>query len=272
MASDTAATASTNDLATRWLVNLGLDVSKATLGLYLLGTVVSLFYYSRFSILTLDLIRSQSILIGCYVISAYCVIPVTVLWLCKKIANVWLAIAIIFVTTGVLDGAILHLAEYRGFAMVLPSAVMFALQLSFFISIESVVRTLRERDILVQFTLVPPKARSSILLIACLFHFSYVLFPRIPMYLGGARPMRVLVFTKTANLASVRMSGLKPTRNFNGTMDAFPMDLLYESDKDAYFLTEIKANGAVLDHLVTRIHKDEIQRVDYQTPQWVTWR
>ena len=50
------------------------------------------------------------------------------------------------------------------------------------------------------------------------------------------------------------------------------MDLLYESDKDAYFLTEIKANGAVLDHLVTRIHKDEIQRMDYQTPQWVTWR
>src|ERR1700730_1206966 len=122
--SDKAATASTNDLATQWLVNLGLDVSKATLGLYLLGTVVSLFYYSRFSILTLDLIRAQSILIGCYVIVAYCVIPVMVLRLCKEIANVWLAIAIIFVTTGVLDGVILHLAEYRGFAIVLLSAVM----------------------------------------------------------------------------------------------------------------------------------------------------
>jgi hypothetical protein len=50
------------------------------------------------------------------------------------------------------------------------------------------------------------------------------------------------------------------------------MYLLYEFDKDAYFLTEITADRVVFSHLVTRIQKDEIQRMDYQTPKWVTWR
>src|ERR1700744_1622279 len=113
MASDKALPSSTNDLATQWLVSLGLDVSKATLGLYLVGTVVSLCYYSRFSILTLDLIRGQSVLIGCYVVAIYCVIPVIALWLGKKTANVWMAIAALIITIAGLDGLILHLAGYR---------------------------------------------------------------------------------------------------------------------------------------------------------------
>lgn len=60
---DNAATALTDDLATRWLLKLGLSVIKASLGLYLLETLALLFYYSCFNTSTwisLGLKRSSS--------------------------------------------------------------------------------------------------------------------------------------------------------------------------------------------------------------------
>lgn len=266
------ATPSTIDLPTQWLVNLGLDVSKLTLGVYLLGTIASLIYYSRFSILTLDLIRTQSILVGCYVVTAYCILPAATLRACKEVPNASRAIITVLVVIYAADFVIIRFAGYRGWTLSALSSVMVALQLSFFIVLDSVKQSKRERRMLVRFTVIPKKARSAVLLVPCLFHFSNVLLPHIPMYLGGAQPMNVEVFTEKANLASVRMSGVKPSRNFNGTLDSFQMNLLYESDKDAYFLTELTSNGAIFAHLVTRIHKDEIQRMDYQTPEWVNWK
>ncbi|HJX85172.1 MAG TPA: hypothetical protein VJ723_12585, partial [Candidatus Angelobacter sp.] len=69
--------------ARNWLSALGTDAAKLGLVLYLLGLLASSFYYSRFSILTLDFTKTQSILIGVYIVALYAVVPAVVLFVLR---------------------------------------------------------------------------------------------------------------------------------------------------------------------------------------------
>ena len=64
-----------------WLTGLGFDEAKLGLLLYVLGMVTSSLYYSRFSIATLDLAKTQSILLGIYVVALYAVLPAAALFI-----------------------------------------------------------------------------------------------------------------------------------------------------------------------------------------------
>jgi hypothetical protein len=63
----------------QWPVGLSVDVAKVGLALYLLGIFVPIVYYSRFSIPTLDFLKTQAILLGFYVIAAYPPVPILII-------------------------------------------------------------------------------------------------------------------------------------------------------------------------------------------------
>src|SRR5580704_16426717 len=71
-----------------WLMDLGLDVAKLGLFLYLIGLIASSLYYSRFSISALDLAKSQSILLGIYVLGLYVGLPGATLFCLRKVNGV----------------------------------------------------------------------------------------------------------------------------------------------------------------------------------------
>jgi hypothetical protein len=99
----TEGTSSDSGIPAGWLAALGSDTAKTTLGLYLIGTITSVVYYSRFSVLTLDLIKAQAILVGCYVIALYLAVPITTLWLLRDVSRKWLVVSVFFVALSQLN-------------------------------------------------------------------------------------------------------------------------------------------------------------------------
>jgi hypothetical protein len=257
-------TESGSGFASGWLAALGTDVTKITLGLYLLGTLVSIVYYSRFSILSLDFIKAQAILVGCYVIVSYLVVPVATLWAMRGVTNNLLIIGILLAVLAGSDALILFEAGSRNVTFALALVTMLLLQFCCFVEVKGLSAP--------RLRLVPSKWRSAAVVVLFCVHFALTIFPGIPMYLGGARPLSVQIVTKTAGLAEIRVVPPTKNRNLNSSMDSYSLHLLYETEKETYFLTEVTSSGTVIGHLVTRIPRSEIVRVDYQTPKWVTWR
>jgi len=58
----------------------------------------------------------------------------------------------------------------------------------------------------------------------------------------------------------------------NNAIDSFSLRLLYETDKDAYFVNDLQSEGNLIGYSVMRLKKDEIVRMDYATPRWVQWK
>src|ERR1022692_1988278 len=68
---------------TPWLSLRGMDVAKAGVGLYILGMMISCIYYARCHILALELTRTQSILLGAYVVVLYLGVPAGLIWIAQ---------------------------------------------------------------------------------------------------------------------------------------------------------------------------------------------
>jgi hypothetical protein len=258
--------------ASGWLATLGSDVTKITLGLYLIGTLVSIVYYSRFSILSLDFIKAQAILVGCYVIATYLAVPVVTLWVMRRMTNNRLITGAFLAVLASSDTLILLEAGSRKLAFALGLFTMMLLQFCCFVEVGKPDLPIRKARSGTRFHLVPSKSRSAGLVVLFCVHFALTIFPGIPMYVGGSRPLPVQIFTKTTSLPEITVAPYTKNRNFNPSIDSYGLQLLYETDKEMYFLTDVTASGAVIMHLVTRIPRSEIVRVDYQTPKWVTWR
>jgi len=84
-------------------------------------------------------------------------------------------------------------------------------------------------------------------------------------------PLRVQVFTKTAELPANRFVDSKNHPQINKSLDSYALQLLYETDKDVYFLYDLQTGDTLIGYSVMRLKKDEILRIDYMTPKWVRW-
>lgn len=255
-----------------WLATLGSDVTKVALGLYLLGTITSILYYSRFSILTLDFVKAQSILVGCYVLGAYLAIPFGILWVLRCTESNVLIACTFFASLLIFDLVILYAVEQRGIMIVLALATMLPVQLIAFLEGASILDSVSQRRAEFRFRLVPGKLQAAKTAILACVHFSLLIYAGIPMYLGGAKPMEVWIVTKTEGIAKTPLDPPDGKPNSNGAPTSYGKMLLYETDKDMYFLTDVKGNGVLLERIVSKIPRSEILRVSYDTPLWVTWR
>src|SRR5215218_9394497 len=61
------------------LLSVGRDLTLAGALLYVTGLMVSLFYYSRFGIFSLDIIRPQCMLIAMFIVSLYYFLPLAII-------------------------------------------------------------------------------------------------------------------------------------------------------------------------------------------------
>jgi len=255
-----------------WLADLGLDTAKLGLLLYVLGLLASNLYYSRFSILTLDLAKTQCILVGVYIVLLYAVAPAITLFAAKGIRSATI-VSVWFVIVLCLLDLILGLAVgLRRFSLFGVAFLTAALQFFCFTDFTSLGRSLRARRQEMAFMLPPPRAKAMFFALAFCLHFSLSWFPRIPGYLGGAKPLPVQVFTKTPDLPANRFVVSKNHPQINKSIDSFALHLLYETDKDAYFVYDLQAEDNLVGYSVMRLKKDEIVRIDYNTPKWVRWR
>jgi hypothetical protein len=90
--------------------------------------------------------------------------------------------------------------------------------------------------------------------------------------LGGAKPLAVQVITKTPDLPANRFVSSKNEPKINNAIDSFSLRMLYETDKDVYFVSDLQSEGSLIGSSVMRLKKDEILRMDYTTPRWVQWK
>ena len=58
----------------------------------------------------------------------------------------------------------------------------------------------------------------------------------------------------------------------NSAMDSYSLRLLYETDRDVYFVSDLKSEDNLIGYSVMRLKRDEILRMDYATPKWVQWK
>lgn len=262
----------TRSIFRNWLSDLGFDAAKLGLLLYVLGLLASSLYYSRFSILTLDLAKAQCILVGIYIVILYAAIPATTLFTMKNVARSGVIVLVFFGVLGIFDSIAAWAMGYRDAILVRVALLTAILQFLLFCDFAGFLRALVKRRMQVVFLLPPPRTRA--LLFAMLFcvHFSLSWFPQIPTYLGGGRPLSVQVFTKTADLPANRFVDSKNHPKINKSLDSFTLRLLYETDKDVYFVSDLEAGGSFAGYSVMRLAKSEIVRIDYITPKWVEWR
>jgi len=255
-----------------WLTDLGFDAAKVGLLLYVLGLVVSSLYYSRFSIATLDLAKTQSILLGVYVAGLYAGLPAAALFSLRRIPWAGVIAAVFVAVLCGLDGILAYAVSYRSRSLFSVVASTLVLQFFFFADFLSLVRSLLAARLRIDFALPPPRGKALLFSLLFCAHFSQLWFPQIPAFLGGGKPLPVQVFTKTADLPANRFVMSKNQPKINNAMDSFSLRLLYETDRDVYFVSDLKSDGNLIGYSVTRLKRDEILRMDYATPKWVHWK
>jgi len=255
-----------------WLTDLGFDAAKLGLLLYVLGLVASSLYYSRFSIATLDLAKTQSILLGIYVVGLYAALPAAALFSLRRIPWVGIIAAAFVVVLCGLDCSLAYAVSYRSRSLLSVVALTLVLQFFFFADFLSLVRSLLAGRLRIDFALPPPKGKSLAFAVLFCAHFSQFWFPQIPAFLGGGKPLSVQVFTKSPDLPANRFVMSKNQSKINTAMDSFSLRLLYETDRDVYFVSDLKSEGNLIGYSVMRIKRDEILRMDYSTPKWVQWK
>lgn len=255
-----------------WLTDLGFDAAKLGLLLYVLGLVASSLYYSRFSIATLDLAKPQSILLGVYVVGLYAGLPAAALYSLRRIRRVGVIAAVFAAVLCGLDSVLAYAVSYRSLTLLSVVALTLVLQFFFFADFLSLVHSMLASRLGMDFTLPPPRGKA--LLFALLFcaHFSRFWFPQIPAFLGGGKPLPVQVFTKTSDLPANRFVMSRNQPKINNAMDSFSLRLLYETDRDVYFVSDLNSDGNLVGYSVMRLKRDEILRMDYSTPKWVEWK
>ena len=223
-----------------WLSTLGLDTAKFSLMLYVLGLFSSSFYYSRFSILTLDFAKTQSILVGLYVLLLYAAVPTATIWGVREMP-VGRATVLSFTVPFVVWTALGLVIGNRGISLMLASVSATFLQFVLFVDLGILWRSLRRRETTVALVLPPGRGKTAILALLFCMHFSEFWFPGIPAYFGGGRPIPVQVFTRTSDLPASRFVNSKDQPQINTAIDSFSLRLLYESGQDIYFISDLEA-------------------------------
>jgi hypothetical protein len=244
-----------------WVKEGSWDWAKAGAALYALGLLITSIYFLRFSILSIDLLRPQSIIVGLYFVLLYLLLPAVFLLLLTPLK--W--------NTGVLVGFILLLvAKELALRLLVGTPPAAAVILILVLQLVAFVRLNLDRpkasEPLLRFEVVPKDVFAATAFVLLLVTFAATIYGSIPGYLGGGRPILVQVFTDTADLPSNRFMRTKNIPQINMAIPSFRLNLLYESEDYLYFVAE--ARGRMKGYSIMKLRRDEVLRMDYITPVW----
>lgn len=202
----------------------------------------------QLSILSLDVTKPQSILIGIYFAVFFIGVPRLFLLIINEL-KVQKSITFFLFISGVIakNFCILLLVKYPSLPLIVcVSSIEFLHHYD-----------LRSKML----NLIPKNYKTYIAALLLSISFSFFIYPRIPVFLGGAKPIQILVYPKNQELLKNRFSKSNPNSVF----------LLYESEKDLYIIRELKTNGIVIQKNVIRIKKQDIEKIIYTNPVWLNF-
>lgn len=254
--------AATQKLEHGWLNGVAIDTAKLGLLLYVCGLFSFSCYYSQFRILSIDLAKPEAILIGFDIVCLFAVLPQLLDGSGEKLKlrerPRLLAVSLFLL---VIDFACAWFLDHRQLAAIAVAALTVVIQI---VAVKSIAVIHGGKSLTGRAGLV------GVLILSCI-QFSFCWLPKIPAYYGGGRPYEVQIFTKTADLPANRFFNYKNQPKINNSIDSFKLRLLYETDKDLYFVDDLREGSNTIGYSVMRIKRDEISRVDYETPKWLRW-
>lgn len=253
-----------------FLARLPIDLAKFGVALYLLGLFTSAFYFSQYGILALDLARPQAVLIGVYIFLFYGALPASILLLLKDRRSPLLQIIVFCLMLCIKNAVLMYALDYRLPSLCILAFVTSFFEFLFFAQQSSLLRSIGKKGLVLRLSAVPSLPKAVVFTIIFSVHFALFIFPFIPSYLGGARPLRVHIYPKTTDLPLSRFADSKNNPQINPSFDSFEVFLIYESDKDLYFVEELPSEWGLEGYSVMRLKKDEILRIDYPAPRWVS--
>lgn len=233
-----------------------LDATKIALALYITGLFISSVYYLTFSILSLDLLRAQSILIGAYFVAAFAAVPALTLLALESLKRPWTITIIFVLVLAGKDLAIAYVLELGGATTIL----LVVLQMAMFASFTG---GWRERPLVIEYRPLTFGGPQVAALVALMLVFATRVYGQIPGYLGGGRPIPVTVLTDPQDLPANRFIQT-PGTAVNTKLLSHRLSLLYEGGDQMYFVA--KSSRSMEGYSIMRLRRDKVLRMDYVTP------
>jgi hypothetical protein len=231
-----------------FLVPGSKDPIKAGAIIYILGLVCSIFYFSQFNILSIDFLKPNAIIIGIYIWVYFVWVPRASLLGIRgmKRPKIYIEWALLFFfLMAIFNIGILLLLGNGIWNVIVEGCII------------SIVVLMYHTDFWKgRLTVTPSLLKScSFGFIFCLL-FAYFIFPKIPHQFAGGEPMEVKVFLKDSSLLYSRFTNR--------------VRLLYESDKEYYFIEKIvDANtGILFQYTVKKINKSDVRKIEFTKSNW----
>lgn len=236
-----------------------VDATKLALVLYLIGLIISSVYYVRFSILSVDLLRPQCIIVGAYFVILYVGVPALALYALRAIKPLYLMLLLFVTTVAVKDFALARALGVSPWVAALLTLLQAVSAIGF-----PVTGPVLQRVKQVEFHMIDGSIKRIVCVGAAAVIFATALYGRIPGYLAGGRPLLVRVFTDPDHLPFNRFIAANAKPQVNPDHKSYKLLLLYESEDYLYFVAH--SHGAVKGYAIMRIQRTHVRRMDYVTP------
>ena len=248
----------TSDTNSSTLKNQVWDFAKSGIAFYLLGLFVVFMYFTQLQILSVDLIKPAAIIIGIYVMVLLVIIPWLLLFFLNLLpSKAWLhniafAIMLFFV--------FLFLQWYfNGWSMFsFIFAILFSGCIYSYFHSGNFVST--------KLSFYTSYNRMGIFAVIIGLLFSISLYPQLPQYLGGGKPIPVKVYPEDRQLMLSQFS--MEDYDSDGCISA---SLLYEGNDDYYFIDEIKemTTNVLVEFRIHKVQKKLIKKLIFRKSNWI---
>jgi len=260
------------------------DLAKIGGILYLSGIFVTFIYFTQFHILSVDLLKTNAIVLGVYVWIYADILPRILLLLVNQFKT---PRRLYFALLVIVAYSLLQWAAFETFDL---RTVLFALLASGIVicyffgpgganepdAVAHAEGTTpsggKPKSVLSKNLLAGPQAitRIGFFVFFLASVFAVGIYPNIPQYAGGGQPMLVRVQIKPEDTLVLKSRFIPDSLDKE---NCFYRDLLYESDKDYYFIENVrdKHTHLLFEIRIHKIEKELIRKIIFTKPNWLTY-
>lgn len=237
-----------------------IDFVKIGAGLYLIGLVVMFVYLVQLNVLSIDLIKPQAIVIGLYVWLLADTLPKMVSLMLSKFRLSAMSDHLLFITLLFL---VYNLIVWliSGFSI---KGVVFAFLMVLAVLVFGGFNSKTTAD-----TPAAPASSSYLLVVVFCVLFSISLFPNIPQYFAGGKPVLVKIFPADKAVFLSQFSRREP--DADGMIEA---DLLYEGGDSYYFIQNVTLDSSdiIFNYRIKKIKKDQVKKIEFTKQNFITFK
>lgn len=239
------------------------DLAKIGVAFYIIGLLVTFIYYTQLQILSVDLVKPAAIILGIYVWALVVLLPRIVLCAMdllkikrSTVYNLFFAL-LLLAWYGWLEIAFNGWSWISLLYTVLAAGAVFIFYLN--------GSRVRHDKVVADQSL----NRQAIFIVLFSILFSVSVYPLLPQYAGGGKPIVVKVYPKDRQLM---LSQFSP-EDYDAD-SCITANLLYEGNGDYYFIDVVneQLSGALVEYRVHKVRKEEIKKIVYRRPFWINFK